>query len=433
VLFYLLVVAILNLGLGYALAVALGHHHSTSALVVPRAVVDLPPPTLQPPAPPSHSAEAVEPVVAPALLADDQLPETSSALNEAAQSSTEETSAIREKSPEESSIDDFLNGLRQFRQHISQLDHRVRGCAKSRSVEELEDCVEALREVSHRYLEETEETVERIPLPPEDPNELSGVGRRLRSAADSQAMQVRTTHQQLDDLNVNDDFDSSYRKIITHTTELVSSSAHFQQELEDAQLAIARKEGWLEQLDPQMLVDHLTELPTRASLEAAIEEQWKKDPNRSEVQIVALIDIDHCTRINQQQGHVVCDSLLKAVATLIREAAPKSMVARYGGQKFSVLFTGDAPSQAVAAVEKIRQSLEATSFEHEGVPLQVTVSCALARVKQEDTLETLFTRLMHTLGESKQYGRNRTFVDEGNAPSPVAPPELELAVGRYKL
>lgn len=309
----------------------------------------------------------------------------------------------------------------------------MRGCAQTQDVEKLEHCVEALCEASSHYLETAEQTAVRIPIPPEDPHEMTDVGRRVRSAADSQAMQVRSTQRRLADLELNDDFDGSYRKIITHTTELVSSSANFQQALEDAQLAIARKEGRLGQLDPEMLIDDLTSLPTRASLEAAIEEQWKKDPQRNEVQIVALIDIDHCARINQQQGHTVCDSLLKAVGQSIRDATPKSLVARYGGQKFSVLFTGDAPSQAVAAVEKIRQSLEATNFEYQGAPLQVTVSCALARVKEEDTLETLFTRLMHTLGESKQYGRNRTFVDEGNAPAPVAPPPLELSTSHYEL
>lgn len=131
VLFYLLCVAILNLGLGYALAIALGHHRSASASFGMDAVIDLPPPTFQPAAsqpaapspPPAAPEKQGEPVVAPALLADDELSDELPEVSEAAAAESvdmaaplvEEITPTGGKSIVADSVDDFLAGLQQFR------------------------------------------------------------------------------------------------------------------------------------------------------------------------------------------------------------------------------------------------------------------------------------------------------------------------------
>jgi diguanylate cyclase (GGDEF)-like protein len=338
----------------------------------------------------------------------------------------------RDKSLVETSVEDFLAGLQRFREEVTRLDHRVRRREEDSTPEELEDCVSALRAASDQYLAETRQTAEQ--LGDDGAGPLGPVGQQVRAAIDAQNQRVQSTRDCLDELRDSEDLEGGYRKLLDQTSGLADGSDQLQQRLEDARLDIARGEGWLDQLDEDMLTDDLTQLSTRAALEAAILEQWRVDPEREQPQIVGLIDVDHCARLNEEQGRKVCDNVLRAIARIVAEnAGSGTQVARFGGQKFALLMVGGAPSQAVAEVERMRQLLQAATFDRGGAALRVTASCALARVKREDTLETLFERLAHTLGESKQYGRNRTFLHEGNTPAPVAPMSLQIEAGQYQV
>ncbi len=44
----------------------------------------------------------------------------------------------------------------------------------------------------------------------------------------------------------------------------------------------------------------------------------------------------------------------------------------------------------------------------------------------DDTPDTLLERVRTTAKEAKRYGRNRTFLYEGQYPTPVVPPNLSL-------
>jgi hypothetical protein len=55
------------------------------------------------------------------------------------------------------------------------------------------------------------------------------------------------------------------------------------------------------------------------------------------------------------------------------------------------------------------------------------VTCALAQVAASHTALDLLEFLEETLEEAKRYGGNRTFMYDGTSPTPVVPPELNIA------
>ena len=70
---------------------------------------------------------------------------------------------------------------------------------------------------------------------------------------------------------------------------------------------------------------------------------------------LALIDIDHFKRINDDYGHVAGDHVLIELAKIVYEAVGEEAVcARYGGDETAILFVGKEREQAFLILEQIR-------------------------------------------------------------------------------
>jgi hypothetical protein len=70
---------------------------------------------------------------------------------------------------------------------------------------------------------------------------------------------------------------------------------------------------------------------------------------------VALLDLDHFKRFNDQHGHQGGDRLLKtATAAWRTRVRSTDLLARYGGEEFAVLLRDCAPSEAVEVLDELR-------------------------------------------------------------------------------
>lgn len=120
-----------------------------------------------------------------------------------------------------------------------------------------------------------------------------------------------------------------------------------------------------------------------------------------------MMDVDGFKIVNDQHGHAVGDSVLKAVIqTCITTLRETDILGRLGGDEFAVLVpeTEDARDQAErlrAAVERVRTALA------DGTDLTVTVSIGVAAARPEDlSIDDLLGRADQALYEAKQNGRN---------------------------
>ncbi|WP_210395612.1 GGDEF domain-containing protein [Motiliproteus sediminis] len=96
--------------------------------------------------------------------------------------------------------------------------------------------------------------------------------------------------------------------------------------------------------------DELTGLPGRRALNDALLRQGRR-------YAVAMLDVDHFKRFNDRYGHEVGDQVLKLVASkLARVRAGKAY--RYGGEEFSILFSGRDSQGALEALEQVRVDIE---------------------------------------------------------------------------
>jgi diguanylate cyclase len=117
---------------------------------------------------------------------------------------------------------------------------------------------------------------------------------------------------------------------------------------------------------------------------------------------IALIDVDHFKRVNDQHSHQVGDQVLRELAALLRAACRAGdIAARYGGEEFAVLFTDVAEAEALEAAERIRRLVEDFAWATVAAGLNVTVSIGVA--SGPDLLALADRRLY----QAKDAGRNR--------------------------
>jgi diguanylate cyclase (GGDEF)-like protein len=168
---------------------------------------------------------------------------------------------------------------------------------------------------------------------------------------------------------------------------------------------LATLETQLDRTRREASIDPLTSVPNRRTFERTCRE-WLM-PNRPGF-VMAMIDVDDFKAINDRCGHVVGDRVLVTVAeTLVRGLRSDDVVARMGGDEFSVLALGLTLAQAegrFAAIGRAVQEACRGVVEDGTVP---SISIGLAECSAGDTLRSLLQRSDSALYQAKRSGKGR--------------------------
>jgi two-component system cell cycle response regulator len=128
---------------------------------------------------------------------------------------------------------------------------------------------------------------------------------------------------------------------------------------------------------------------------------------------LVMFDVDHFKRVNDTHGHLAGDFVLSRLAKVAANTVrTEDVFARYGGEEFGILCRGVALANAGVLAERLRATVEATIFEHEGERLPITISAGVA-AHPELPIETgpqLIAAADAALYEAKRGGRNRVLL-----------------------
>ncbi len=160
--------------------------------------------------------------------------------------------------------------------------------------------------------------------------------------------------------------------------------------------------------------DPLTGLYTRLYMEEAAQRLLRVQDRDSRAGIaLALFDIDHFKRINDQFGHACGDEVLRRVSAVIRDGVRASDIAvRMGGEEFAVILISPDGSRPVDFAERIRARIGALTFDGAVAGLHVTVSAGVAIRQPVESLDSVFERADAALYVAKRDGRDRTCAAE---------------------
>jgi diguanylate cyclase (GGDEF)-like protein len=123
-----------------------------------------------------------------------------------------------------------------------------------------------------------------------------------------------------------------------------------------------------------------------------------------------VFDIDHFKRINDTYGHPFGDTVLIAIARVLKQAVRRiDVIGRIGGEEFIIILPGMAADGAVAVGERVRLAIEQEPIAFEGKRVHVTVSVGLATYPSNGIRgkEELLKAADDALYQAKRSGRNR--------------------------
>jgi diguanylate cyclase len=124
--------------------------------------------------------------------------------------------------------------------------------------------------------------------------------------------------------------------------------------------------------------------------------------------MLAMLDLDHFKRINDNYGHLAGDKVLKIIANVLRKRLrPTDFIARFGGEEFVLLMPSTVPADGMKLLETLRASIEACPFHFRGEPVTVTLSIGLATFRHGEHGDVVLKRADQALYRAKNAGRNR--------------------------
>jgi len=172
-------------------------------------------------------------------------------------------------------------------------------------------------------------------------------------------------------------------------------------------------------------IDELTSVPNRR----AYNEELKKLGRRY---TIAMLDIDHFKKFNDNYGHKEGDNVLRYVAAHLRDES-RAKVFRYGGEEFSIIYSGYKMKDVLLRLEHVCNSLAKREFyirmsdtkrslkskKDRGQEMddykkvQVTISIGVAqRNNKFRTPDDVIVAADKALFEAKKKGRNRVETKE---------------------
>ncbi len=149
---------------------------------------------------------------------------------------------------------------------------------------------------------------------------------------------------------------------------------------------------------------------------------------------LAMLDLDHFKRVNDQFGHAGGDAVLQELVRRVRARLRREdLIGRLGGEEFAILLPETEIEGALKALDLIRDLIAETPFHlPDGRDVAVTVSIGVADLRVDsgfvpDTLEQLLKRADDALYAAKRGGRNRVILDVG--PSSFATAAVQKSEG----
>lgn len=160
----------------------------------------------------------------------------------------------------------------------------------------------------------------------------------------------------------------------------------------------------------QSLLDPLTGLLNRRGLNEAADRELKRYTRSQQEFAVAVADIDHFKKLNDQYGHAFGDEVLVDFSVICQsELRSYDISGRSGGEEFLLLLPITSPDAAMTVLERIRRRFEA-STPLGSDPNTVSIGVTSTRGRANVTWAQLQKEADKAMYHAKHLGRNRTIV-----------------------
>jgi len=157
----------------------------------------------------------------------------------------------------------------------------------------------------------------------------------------------------------------------------------------------------------------------RRYIVAAIEQQKRLADDSGTSLCLAVMDLDHFKRVNDEAGHLGGDEVLRSFARIAQDNIREhDIFGRYGGEEFLLILPNTMLLAALNVAERIREQVEHFSWDGK-LRHRVTVSIGLTQYIPGESVLDLFSRTDTAMYLAKQGGRNQVVVEEPASDQPA--------------
>lgn len=168
--------------------------------------------------------------------------------------------------------------------------------------------------------------------------------------------------------------------------------------------------------------DPLTGVPNRRAFEAFRKTALEQTRLKTQPISVLMLDLDKFKAVNDTYGHAAGDQVLQEVTRRwSKQIRASDILARLGGEEFTVLLPQTTMAQAELVAEKFRDVISRAPItldlgDGKQIALDVTVSIGLAstdRITDDAGLDALMSQADDALYQAKHQGRNQVVPHRG--------------------
>jgi len=154
--------------------------------------------------------------------------------------------------------------------------------------------------------------------------------------------------------------------------------------------------------------DAVTGAVNRKSISLLLEQTFENAQRYNQVYSIAMLDIDHFKKINDQFGHIAGDHVLEYICEFYRETLRKSdCIGRYGGEEFLIILPETSQDVALELMNNARKNMLKQKTIIGKTPVEVTVSIGVSEVRPEDdNAWQAVERADEALYQAKESGRD---------------------------
>ncbi|MBI5747335.1 MAG: diguanylate cyclase [Nitrospirae bacterium] len=158
------------------------------------------------------------------------------------------------------------------------------------------------------------------------------------------------------------------------------------------------------------ITDDLTGTYNRRFLHERLKEEVGRAARYDQVLSCIMLDIDNFKQINDTHGHLAGDYVIKELAGILKESVRAiDIVARFGGDEFTILLPNTDMVEAVKLVKRIRDIVDRHRFKFNEIYMNITVSLGVCMNHDSKDEDQLIKCADDALLHAKANGRNQWF------------------------
>jgi diguanylate cyclase (GGDEF)-like protein len=191
-----------------------------------------------------------------------------------------------------------------------------------------------------------------------------------------------------------------------------------------APLVLIHRAMYVPQLEEKARLDPKTGLLNAREFEGSLATEIERSLRTGKPVSLLMADLDFLRDINNTHGHLAGDVVIRGIADELRAQMRRyDVVARFGGEEFSVLLPETPHAQAVLIAERIRVAVAETRFDVDTSPepIRATLSIGVATCPDDATGgKELVHEADIAVYAAKEGGRNRVVSRSAVTVAPVA-------------